>query len=394
MVGKPKYRKVLLLVLDSVGIGAAPDAADYGDERANTLANMAEAVGGLKLPNFRELGLGNIAPIRGVGRAQRPAAHFGKMREASKGKDTTTGHWELCGIVLEQPFRPFPNGFPQEIIDEFQHRTGHEVIGNCAASGTEIIKRLGPVHERTGKLIVYTSADSVFQIAAHEEVVPLDELYRVCRIARKIVDPYGVARVIARPFVGHGGNYTRTYNRRDFSMEPPGETVLDLVSRAHMDVVGIGKIEDIFAGRGISRTIHTEGNTDGIHKTLEVLREVERGLVFVNLVDFDMLYGHRRNPHGYAQALEEVDELLLPGLMELVSDETLFMITADHGCDPTADWSTDHTREEVPLLVLTLESVTSGGRSLGVTSSFADVGQTIAFSLGVGSLQRGVALPV
>jgi len=382
---KGDFQKVLLLVLDSVGIGEMEDAEQYGDKGANTLGNTARAVGGLKLPNMEALGLGNIEDIEGVRRISNPCGHYGKMREASVGKDTTTGHWEIAGLVVSKPFALFPNGFPPEIIEEFKRESGFDVLGNIAASGTEIIERLGEEHERTGKLIVYTSADSVFQIAAHEEVVPLEELYRACEVARRILDKWRVARVIARPFVGKKGSYKRTYNRKDFSMKPDDETLLDILSGAGVPVIGVGKIYDIFAGRGVTSSVHTEGNADGLIQTERVLREIERGLVFTNLVDFDMVYGHRRNPEGYARALEEVDAFL-PRLVDALGDGVMF-ITADHGCDPTATWSTDHTREYVPLLVW--HKGIEAGKDLGTRNTFADVGQTIAHIFGVGRTRFG-----
>ena len=385
---KSDFQKVLILVLDSVGIGEMEDAEQYGDKGANTLGNTARAVGGLGLPNLQALGLGNIAEIEGVQRVSKASGHYGKMREASVGKDTTTGHWEIAGLVVSKPFALFPNGFPPEIIEEFKRESGFDILGNIPASGTEIIERLGEEHERTGKLIVYTSADSVFQVAAHEEVVPLAELYRACEVARRILDKWRVARVIARPFVGKKGSYKRTYNRKDFSMKPDDNTLLDILSGAGVPVVGVGKIYDIFAGRGVTTSVHTEGNADGLLQTERVLREMKRGLCFTNLVDFDMLYGHRRNPEGYARALEEVDAFL-PRLMEALGDGVMF-ITADHGCDPTAQWSTDHTREYVPLLVW--HKGIEEGKDLGVRNTFADVGQTIAHIFGTKQTKFGQAI--
>jgi len=289
-------KRVFLIVLDSCGCGALEDAAQYGDAGANTLAGVARAVGGLRLPAFERLGLGNIVEILGVPPSGSPGAAYGKMREASKGKDTTTGHWEIAGLWLDRPFPVFPNGFPEEILEPFRKATGRGVLGNKAASGTEIIEELGPRHLETGDLIVYTSADSVFQVAAHEEKVPLEELYAACEAARKILDRYGVGRVIARPFVGSPGAFKRTYNRKDYSMPPPEPTVLDSLQAMGVPTIGIGKIGDIFCHKGLSEEIHTEGNTDGLRRTLEAARSVDRGLVFVNLVDFDMLYGHRNDP--------------------------------------------------------------------------------------------------
>ncbi len=378
------FKKVLLLVLDSVGCGEMPDADRYGDRGANTLANTARAVGGLRLPHLGRLGLGRVTDILGVPPEPAPDGLFGRMAEASPGKDTTTGHWEIAGVVLDRPFALFPDGFPEEIIAAFRRQTGRDILGNVAASGTEIIERLGEEHQRTGRWIVYTSADSVFQVAAHEETVPLDELYRACEAARRLLDPLRVARVIARPFVGTPGRYRRTYNRRDFSMAPDRETVLDRLVAAGLPVVGIGKIHDIFAGRGVTTAVHTEGNADGLKRTEEALRDLDRGLVFTNLVDFDMLYGHRRDPVGYARALEEVDAFL-PRLLDAAGRDTLVAVTADHGCDPTAAWSTDHTREYVPLLVWHAGIPRGGGRDLGTRPSFADLGRAVERALGLPS---------
>jgi len=368
--------RVILLVMDSVGAGAAPDADRYGDAGSSTLGHVAEAAGGADLPTLAGLGLGNILPLRGMKPARAPRGAFGKCAELSAGKDTATGHWELAGLRIDQPFRTFPDGFPEEILAPFRQRTGRGVLGNVPASGTEIIETLGAQHVATGDLIVYTSADSVFQIAAHEDVVPIAELYEICRIARDILDPYGVGRVIARPFVGpRPGEYKRTYNRRDFAMPPPEPTVLDRLHEGGWPVIGIGKIPDIYCGRGISEDIHTEGNLDGMKHTREVLGRVDRGLVFVNLVDFDTLYGHRRDPAGYYACLREFDAEL--AAMERMIDpgRDLVLITADHGNDPTFP-GTDHTREYVPLLAF--GPAAAAGVDLGTRDSFADVGATIA----------------
>lgn len=385
-------QRVLLIVLDSVGCGELPDAAAYGDEGSNTLSNTAHAVGGLKLPNLQRLGLGNILPLEGVKPVERPRASWGKMAERSAGKDTTTGHWELMGLALEEPFLTFPQGFPPEIVDPFVQATGREVLWNRPASGTEIIREFGDEHVRTGRWILYTSADSVFQVAAHEEVVPLEELYAACEKARELLDPYRVGRVIARPFVGKSGGYTRTYHRKDYSLEPFGETVLDRLVAVGVPVIGVGKIWDIFAGRGITRSVHTDGNLDGIHKTLELLKTQEGGLIFVNLVDYDMLFGHRRDPQGYAAALEELDRYL-PDLLASLRERDLFLITADHGCDPTLSRHTDHTREYVPLLLF--DPGREEGRDLGIRETFADVGATIEEALlgKISSPMRGNSLP-
>ena len=379
----PHFRKVLWLVLDSVGAGEMPDAARYGDTGANTLGNTARAAGGLRMPNLGRMGLGNLTDIAGVPPVAAPDAHFGRMAEASPGKDTTTGHWEMAGVILEHAFATYTEtGFPDDLMNAFARESGFAWMGNHAASGTEIIERLGPEHQATGALIVYTSADSVFQIAAHEETVPLERLYEACRVARRLLDPMRVARVIARPFVGVPGAYRRTYNRRDFSMTPPRPTVLDRLTDAGVPVIGVGKIHDIFAGRGVATEVHTEGNTDGLHRTEQALRDLDRGLVFTNLVDFDMLYGHRRDPEGYARALEEVDAFL-PRLLDAAGPDALTLICADHGCDPTATWSTDHTREYVPLIVHPAGIVAGTGRDLGVRGTFADLGATVAANFGV-----------
>jgi phosphopentomutase len=374
----PSRRRVLVIVLDSAGIGELPDAAAYGDAGSATLPNLARAVGGLALPNLGAMGLGRIAPIEGVLAAARPDGFFGKMAERSPGKDTTTGHWELMGLVLSEPFATFPAGFPEAIVAEFVRRTGRGVLGNKAASGTAIIDELGPEHQRSGKWILYTSADSVFQVAAHEETIPLEELYQACRAAREFLDAHRGGRVTARPFVGAPGSYRRTYHRHDFSMKPTGPTVLDALRRAGVPVWGVGKIGDIFAGQGVDRSEPTEGNKNGIEKTLSLLGEMERGLLFVNLVDFDMTFGHRRDTAGYARALAEFDAAL-PRIRERLRPGDILLITADHGCDPTFTAHTDHTREYVPLLAW---RAGAGGGDLGVRRSFADLGATVAEALG------------
>ncbi|ADL07367.1 phosphopentomutase [Thermosediminibacter oceani] len=378
--------RTIIVVLDSVGIGELPDAALYGDEGSNTLANTAKAVGGLNLPNLRKLGLGNIIKIQGVPPVPEPEAAYGMAAERSAGKDTTTGHWEIAGIILEKPFPVYPEGFPPEVIEEFERKIGTKTLGNRPASGTRIIEELGEEHMRTGYPIVYTSADSVFQIAAHEEVIPLERLYEMCMIAREILQgDHAVSRVIARPFVGTPGNFVRTYNRKDFSLKPPQETLLDKVKKAGMDVYAVGKIWDIFAGQGITREYHTEGNMDGVDKVLLAMQQMERGLIMANLVDYDMLYGHRNDPAGYARALEDFDGRVPEIMAELKSDDVL-IITADHGCDPTTP-STDHSREYVPVLV-TGKKVRKG-TNLGVLSTFSDIGQTVADLLGCEELPNG-----
>ncbi len=370
-------RRAVVLVLDSVGVGALPDAASYGDLGSNTLGNTARAVGGLSLSTLGALGLGNITEVLGVPPVAAPDASWGRCAERSAGKDTTVGHWELMGLVLERPFPTYPKGFPDDLIGEVCEAVGIAgVLGNRAASGTVIIDELGDEHLRTGLPIVYTSADSVFQVAAHEELFGLDRLYAVCERARAMLTgERGVARVIARPFIGPdaGGRYRRTANRRDYSLEPPGETALDALMGAGVPVVGIGKIEDIFAGRGLTASVHTTGNAEGMRRLVEVVSDLERGFVFCNLVDFDMLWGHRNDPTGYARALEEVDQWL-PQLLGVLADGDLLVITADHGCDPTTA-STDHSREYVPLLALLKGRCP--GRPLGTRSTFADVGATV-----------------
>jgi phosphopentomutase len=371
--------RFVILVADSVGAGAMPDAAEYGDAGADTLGNLSRAVGGLSLPVMGRMGLGNVVPILGVPPVTRPAASWGRMAERSPGKDTITGHWEMMGVSLSKPLPLFPHGFPPEVLDPWIAATGVPgVLANRVASGTQIIEELGEEHQHTGKPIVYTSADSVFQVAAHEETVPLETLLAWCREARRILDPLRVARVIARPFVGKPGAYRRTYNRKDFSLLPPRQTVLERVAAAGVPVVGVGKIGDIFDRRGISEDVHTEGNADGLRRTGEILDRMERGLLFVNLVDFDMLWGHRNDARGYARALEEMDRGL-PGVLGRLRAGDLLALTADHGCDPTTP-STDHSREYVPLLV----SVPGrDGVPLGTRPTFADLGATVAEYFGL-----------
>jgi phosphopentomutase len=367
-------RRFVIVVADSVGCGALPDAAAYGDVGSDTLGNTSRAVGGLALPNMGRLGLGNLTPVAGVPPDAAAAGFYGKMQERSPGKDTITGHWEMMGVVLQEALRLFPQGFPPEILEPWLAETGAPgVLGNVAASGTEIIQQLGEEHQRTGKPIVYTSADSVFQVACHEETVPLETLYAWCCAARRLLDPWRVARVIARPFVGRPGAYTRTYHRKDFAIATPGRTVLERLVERGVPVAGVGKIPDIFDRKGITEEIHTAGNTDGLARTERLLETFDRGLLFVNLVDFDMLYGHRNDPQGYARALEELDRAL-PRLFERLRPGDVFALTADHGCDPTTP-STDHSREYVPLLV---HAPGRGGGDLGVRGSFADLGATVA----------------
>jgi phosphopentomutase len=377
--------RVILIVLDSVGVGELPDAARYGDEGSDTLGNLARAVP-LRVPSLRRLGLSRVANVPPVGGEKVPVGAHGRMAEASPGKDSVTGHWEMAGLVLEKPFPVFPEGFPADLIDRFERRIGRGVLANRVASGTAIIDELGPEHMRTGKPIVYTSADSVFQIATHEGVVPVPELYRWCDVAFELAaQGLGVGRVIARPFVGEPGAFRRTPNRRDFSLTPFAPTVLDRLKDAGFPVVAIGKIEDLFAGRGVTAAVHTASDEDGMDAIAEAMRRTARGLIFANLVDFDAQFGHRNDAVGYAASLERFDRRLADLLRRLASRD-LLIITADHGNDPTTP-STDHSREHVPLFVVGA-SVT-GGVDLGTRSTFADVGQTIAELFGVGPLPNG-----
>jgi phosphopentomutase len=371
-------RRAAVIVLDGVGIGEAPDAVAYGDVGSNTLGNVSRAVGGLDLPNLGEAGLGNIAPLAGLPPTRQARAAWGLLVPKSAGKDSTTGHWEIAGLHLARPFPTYPDGFPNDVLSEFARSTGREVIGNVAASGTEVIDRFGPEHEATGSWIVYTSADSVFQVAAHEEVVTLRELYAACERAREqLVAPHDVSRVIARPFVGRRGEYRRTANRRDFSIAPPAETLLDALASAGIDRHGVGKVDDLFAGRAI-RAEHTANNADGIARIHRWLQDAESGLLLANLVDFDQLYGHRNDVPGFYTALREFD-VALPSLLSALREDDLLFITADHGNDPTTP-STDHARECVPMLAF--------GRpvhpvSVGRRDTFSDLGATVASWFGV-----------
>ena len=386
-----RFTRAIVIVLDSVGVGELPDAAAYGDQGSNTLGNIAKRVP-LHIPTLRALGLERIVRLAsdpGSDPASDPhPSAVGRMAEASAGKDSVTGHWELMGVVLDRAFPVFPNGFPRELISEFSRLTGRAVIGNKAASGTVIIDELGPEHMRTGALIVYTSADSVFQIAAHEDVVPIRELYRACEIAYRLVgEGIGVGRVIARPFVGTPGHFKRTANRRDFALPPPGETLLDRMTAASAPVIAIGKIEDLFAGRGITRAFHTASDDEGMDHVERQMNELDAGFVFANLVDFDTQYGHRNDVEGYARNLERFDARLAAVLPRL-RDADLLIVTADHGNDPTTP-STDHAREYVPLLVT--GSHVRAGVDLGTRRTFADVGQTLAELFGVGPLAHGTS---
>ncbi len=383
------FGRAIVIVLDSVGIGELPDAASYGDVGSNTLGNIARRVP-LKLPTLRALGLGRVALINGAASVPPPPVPcaVGRMAERSPGKDSVTGHWELMGVVLDRAFPVFPDGFPEAIIAEFSRRTGRGVLGNKAASGTAIIDELGPEHMRSGSLIVYTSADSVFQIAAHEAVVPVPELYRACELAYDlVVQGHGIGRVIARPFVGERGGFVRTSNRRDYALPPTGETLLDRVTAASLPVIAIGKIADLFAGRGITSAIHTASDADGMDHVERQMHELDRGFIFANLVDFDTQYGHRNDVEGYAANLEQFDGRLAAVLPRL-RDHDLFIVTADHGNDPTTP-STDHAREYVPLLVM--GGRVRGGSHLGTRATFADVGQTLAEVFGVGPLAHGTS---
>ncbi len=381
-------RHVVLIILDSVGVGALPDADQYGDAGSNTLAHTAQAVSGLALPHLQRLGLGNLAAIAGVPPRRRAAGAYGRMAEASAGKDTTIGHWELAGLISPRPLPTYPQGFPADLIAAFERRIGRSVLGNKPASGTAIIAELGAEHVRTGAPIVYTSADSVFQIAAHEDVIPVAELYRISQIAREmLVGEHNVGRVIARPFIGSPGNFVRTERRRDFSTPPPTPTVLDHILAAGHTVWAVGKIEDIFAGRGISVAAHTRDNMDSMDKTLAFMAEPARGLIWTNLVDFDMLYGHRNDAAGYAAALTAFDRRT-PELMAALGPRDILIITADHGCDPTTP-STDHSREYVPLLIY--GPPIRANVNLGIRDTFADVAASVAEWLGAAAPAAGTS---
>jgi phosphopentomutase len=377
-------RRAAIIVLDGVGIGEAADAATYGDVGSNTLGNLARAVGGLSLPNLQRAGLGNIAPLDGVARVASPSGAWGLMQPRSAGKDSTTGHWEIAGLQLVRPFPTYPNGFPDDVVGEFARATGRPVIGNVVGSGTAVIDKFGPEHQRNGAWILYTSADSVFQIAAHEQVIPLTELYSGCEIARRqLVAPNDVSRVIARPFIGTPGSYSRTKNRRDYSILPPGETLLDALAGGGVARSGVGKVDDLFAGRAIASR-HTANNAEGIAAVQEWLASEVSGLLFTNLVDFDQAFGHRNDTSGFYGALREFDAAL-PELLALLREDDLLFITADHGNDPTTP-STDHARENVPLLALgpAVHSV-----ALGRRETFSDLGATVAEWLGVSFRGRG-----
>jgi phosphopentomutase len=382
------FEKVIWIVLDSVGIGELPDAGDYGDVGRTTLGHIAESRP-LEIPHLVRLGLGNIAPLKHLAPAAAPIGAFGKGQTHSPGKDTTTGHWEMAGVWLEQAFPTYPHGFPREIIDEFEKQIGRKTIGNKPASGTEIVKELGDEHVRTGQPIVYTSGDSVFQIATHEDVIPIAELYRICEIARKILDgPHRVGRVIARPFAGPSEHFVRTTRRHDYAVDPPKPMLMDVLADLKVPVFGIGKIHDIYNGRGVGDYATTTGNANGMEKLTAAVRERKNGLIFCNLVDFDMLYGHRKDVEGFAKSLEEFDRLLAT-FLPLLGACDLLMITADHGCDPDPRWATtDHSREYVPILAYSPGS--GAGVNLGIRQTLADMGQTIAENFG-GTIPHGVS---
>jgi phosphopentomutase len=374
------FERIIWIVLDSVGIGALPDAAEYDDTGRNTLGHIAKSRP-LALPNLRRLGFANIAPLDHLSPSARPEGCYGKGATHSPGKDTTTGHWEMAGIWLPQAFPVYKHGFPRELIEEFESAIGRKTLGNKPASGTEIIKELGDEHVRTGFPIVYTSGDSVFQIAAHEDVIPIAELYRMCEIARKMLDgPNKVGRVIARPFTGAHGNFRRTERRHDYAVEPPHPMLMDVLVERKIPIFGIGKIHDIYNGRGVDRYITTKNNVDGMQKLHATLADQKTGLIFANLVDFDMLYGHRKDVEGFAKSLEEFDALLAP-LLKAMAPRDLLMITADHGCDPDPAWpTTDHSREYVPIV--TYSTAGKRGVNLGIRDTLADMGQTIAENFG------------
>jgi phosphopentomutase len=377
--------RVILVVMDSVGVGELPDADLYGDKGSNTLENILKKMPNLSLDHLNNLGLGNIDGLN-IPKVKNPKGAYGKALEVSPGKDTTTGHWEIAGITLNQAFPTYPNAFPQSLVEQFEHAIGIKTIANEVASGTEIIARLGDEHVKTGFPIVYTSADSVFQIAAHEEVIPLEKLYDMCSIARKMLTgEHAVGRVIARPFIGTSGNYKRTSNRRDFSLLPISKTMLDIIKENNLSVMAVGKIEDIFAGVGVTDAVHTKSNMDGVEKTLEYMKTDKKGLIFTNLVDFDMTYGHRNDVEGYGNALKEFDNRL-PEIMSSLKDTDVLIITADHGCDPTTA-STDHSREYIPLLVYGKQI--KPGVNIGIRNGFSDIAATILDMLNLPMKTKG-----
>ncbi|MEK3977819.1 phosphopentomutase [Psychrobacillus sp. FSL K6-2836] len=382
-----KFKRIHVIVMDSVGIGEAPDADVFGDVGSHTIGHIAEKMNGLHMPQMEQLGLGNIEDIQGINSQAAPTAYFGKMQEASVGKDTMTGHWEIMGLNIDKPFKVYPDGFPQELISQLEEKTGRKVIGNKPASGTEILDELGEEHMKTGAIIVYTSADPVLQIAAHEEIIPLEELYRICEIARELTlsEEFLVGRIIARPFIGEPGKFIRTSNRHDYALKPFGRTAMNELSDAGLDVIAIGKINDIYNGEGITSTERTTDNMDGMDKFIATLDKDFKGISFLNLVDFDALFGHRRDPLGYGKALEEFDVRLKEVLPKL-SEEDLLIITADHGNDPTMP-GTDHTREYVPLIVYSPKFKEIN--ELPLRNTFADIGATISENFGVATTEFG-----
>lgn len=381
------FKRVFLVVLDSVGIGEAPDAAQFNDTGADTLGHIAEHMNGLNMPTMGQLGLSNIREVKGIEKAIKPRAHYTKMEEASNGKDTMTGHWEIMGLYIDQPFQTFPDGFPDDLLAEIEVQSGRKIIGNKPASGTEILDELGARHMETGELIVYTSADSVLQIAAHEDIVPIEEQYRICEIARKLTmnDKYMVGRIIARPFIGKPGAFERTSNRHDYALKPFGRTVMNELKDSNFDVIALGKISDIYDGEGVTEAIRTTDNDDGMEKFIQSIDKEFNGLNFLNLVDFDAKYGHRRDPQGYGEALETFDQRL-PEVLDKLREDDLLIITADHGNDPVHH-GTDHTREYVPLLIHHKDI--DAGKQLPIRKTFADIGATIADNFGVKLPEHG-----
>ena len=379
------FKRIHLVVLDSVGIGEAPDAVEFGDEGSHTLGHIAE-VAGLTVPNMQKMGLGNIETLKGIDPAESPQAYHTKLEEVSVGKDTMTGHWEIAGLRIDKPFRVFPDGFPEELVKQIEDHTGRKIVANRPASGTQILDEWGEHQMETGDLIVYTSADPVLQIAAHEDIIPLEELYEICEYVREITkdDPYMIGRIIARPYVGEPGNFTRTSNRHDYALDPFGKTMLDSLKEADLDVVSIGKIVDIFNEKGITKAVRTESNMDGVDKLIEEMKQDFTGLSFTNLVDFDALYGHRRNPEGYRDAIEDFDARM-PEIFENLQDDDLLILTADHGNDPTFP-GTDHTREYVPLLAYSKKLEQPGELKQGY---FADISATILENFGLETMENG-----
>jgi phosphopentomutase len=386
----PRFKRIFLIVMDSVGIGEAPDARKFGDEGAHTLLHIAEKMNGLNMPNIEKLGLSNIVEIPGIKKVEKTLAYYTKLQESSNGKDTMTGHWEIMGLNIETPFRVFPDGFPDPLIQELEEKTGRKIIGNKPASGTAILDELGEEHLKIGSLIVYTSADSVIQIAAHEEIVPIEELYKICEITREVTlrEEYMLGRVIARPFIGEPGNFNRTANRHDYALKPFDRTVMNELKDEGYDVLAIGKISDIYDGEGVTKSLRTVSNMDGMDKLMETIHTDFTGLSFLNLVDFDALFGHRRDPIGYGKALEEFDARLTDVLKELREDD-LLMITADHGNDPV-HYGTDHTREYVPLILFS--KMFQETNELPVSKTFSDIGATIADNFGVSLPKFGQSL--